>query len=178
MPPERKLFWLLVAATAVLYGAMLFGTGPVIMREAGGLWPFDVRMTGYSLDDARAFLTALSASGKSVYLGPAMWMDTVFPGAFALVLGLSLWGLSAGRRVAFRLAAVFAAALYGMFDYMENAAVATLLNTAPDALDAAIVARASRWTVLKFAFVDVAILLLAGLLIARRRARRNRRSGA
>jgi LPXTG-motif cell wall-anchored protein len=69
---------------------------------------------------------------------------------------------------------VLALAVVG-FDWLENHAVATLLRADPTTLDAATVAEAARWSVLKSVATTLAgLALLAGgiaALLRRRRAR-------
>jgi hypothetical protein len=63
------IFWLLVAAAGALYLAMMVLTVPVLLREAGGLKPFDFRPFGYSFHDVQTYLGAISEEGLATYLG-------------------------------------------------------------------------------------------------------------
>jgi len=172
MSNTRKAFWTLVALTTLIYAAMLLWTGPILVAEAGGLTPFDLRLTGYTLADSRAFLEALTPKGLALYSGPAGWLDTFFPGMFTLVLMWSIWALTHRRPFVLRFALVLTGFIYGILDYLENASVAVILKTPPDALDGALVSSASRFTVLKFIFVGIAIITIFALLIARARDKR------
>ncbi len=164
----HKLYWLLVVATVLLYATMIFWAGPQIsdMSTAEKL-PFDLRMFGYTHEEAQNFVASLSPGGLAFYLGPAMLLDTFFPAMFALVLGLGCWFLLAHRPLLMRVAALLIAAFYALFDYLENLAVTRMLNTHPEELPVQLAETASRWTVLKFFFVDAAITVLLVLLIAR-----------
>lgn len=166
-----KLYWLLFGLTAVVYGTMIFWAGPHIAASSGGRLPFDLHMVGYSFEEAQEFLTALTPEGAALYLGPAMWLDTFFPAMLALVLGWGSWMLLAHRGLILRIAVVVIAACYALFDYLENAAVARMLATPPEDLSHALVETASRWTVLKFFFVDAAITVICVLLVVRLIAR-------
>lgn len=160
----RLAFWFLAGATAVVWLFMVLLTLPYIQQQAGGLAPFDLRPLGYSFDEAKAFLTALSPQGKAYYLGPQHWLDLFFPGLVAATLYCALVVLlrpyvgGNGRFVA------ALAAFVAVFDWLENSAVAAMLNAGPDGIAADAVAAASRWTVLKSA--THTILLTATLLLA------------
>jgi hypothetical protein len=160
----RLAFWFLAGATIVVYLFMVLLTLPYIQQQAGGLAPFDMRPLGYSFDEAKAFLAALSPEGKAYYLGPQHWLDLFFPGLIAATLYCALVVLlrpylgANGRFVA--ALAVFVA----IFDWLENSAVAGMLNAGPDGITADMVAAASRWTLLKSGVSTVvytAVLVLA-----------------
>lgn len=157
---RKILFWAAILATGAVYLTMVLWTLPRIAREAGGLMPFDLRPLGYSVAEARAFLAALSETGREVYLTVQHRLDLVFPGLLALTLGLAFHRL-APRPLALVLSAVVIAA--AGFDYAENAAVAGLL-TAQAPTDASIVT-ASRFTVLKSVCASVGFVALLGLLL-------------
>ncbi len=163
----HRFFWPLVVVTVAVYGAMALWAGPNISTTNGRGLPFDMQMLGYSYDEARAYLGSLTPEGLAFYAGPAQWLDTFFPALFAMVLGIGCWILLAERPLILRLAALFVAGLYALFDYLENAAVARMLASTPDSLSEPLVETASRWTVLKFFFVDAAITILIVLMIAR-----------
>lgn len=151
----RWLNWLLVLASAVSYGVLVLWFGPQVQAGAGGLLPFDLRLTGYGPEAARALLTALTPEATALYLGPVRITDTIFPVLFALTLCLPLRGWHG---------LWFLPALgYGLADLAENRAVAALLRTGP-LVDDGSIAWASALTMAKFALVALAILLaLAGL---------------
>lgn len=160
----RLAFWFLAGATIVVYLFMVLLTLPYIQSQAGGLAPFDMRPLGYSFDEAKAFLSALTPEGKAYYLGPQHWLDLFFPGLIAATLYCALVVLlrpymgGNGRFVA------ALAAFVAVFDWLENGAVAGMLNAGPEGVTADMVAAASRWTLLKSgvsAVVYTAVLVLA-----------------
>ena len=71
-------FWLLFAATLSVYIVIVGWAIPMIAAEADGLTPFDMRPYGYSFDEARAFLSALTPRGVEIYLGPQQRLDTFY----------------------------------------------------------------------------------------------------
>ncbi len=117
MTAPRLAFWLLFAATLGVYATMLGWTLPAISAAAGGLPAFDMRPGGYSFDEAKAFLAALSPEGKALYLDVQHKLDTAYPGLLAATLffaiarwrrkswGIWRWLLAANRHshCAFRL---------------------------------------------------------------------------
>lgn len=160
----RILFWILVAAMSTLYGAMLFWSLPELARLSGGLAIFDLRLSGYSLETARAILTALGYEGQDFYLNIQQRLDTPYPALLGGVLGMAHYRLYP-RLWATGFSAVAIAGT--CFDYLENAAVAGMLRVGPEALDAAMVATASRWTQLKSSADAIAVLaVLVGLIWA------------
>ena len=118
---RRILFWAVILVTGAVYLTMLLWSLPAIARMADGIPPFDMRPTGYSVDEARDFLSALSTEGRAFYLDVQHWLDFAFPGLFALSLILGFLKL-APRVLALILSAVAVAAAW--FDWSENAAVA------------------------------------------------------
>ncbi len=144
---SRWFLWGLPVVTVLAYAVLALWFGPQVQAAAGGLQPFDMRVTGYSLADARAFLAALSPEGLALYQGPVRATDTIVPMLLTLTLCLPLrhrfwvWSLPALG--------------YGLLDLGENWAVSVLLRTGP-AVEAGPVMVASALTMLKFAVVTVA----------------------
>jgi cytidylate kinase len=167
MKPSRLLFLALVAVTLVVYGGLIFVAGPRIAAESGGGLPFDLHVTGYSPEHARGFLASLSDEGRAVYGGLAMTLDSFFPGLFALILGWGSWRLLRQQAVVLRIGVALIAACYALFDYLENWAVRKMLALDAVAVPDALVESASRFTVLKFLFVEASITVLIVLLVAR-----------
>src|SRR5262252_8963046 len=60
----------------MLWGVMVFGTLPYLRRTAGGLEPFDLRPFGYTPEEARALLYALSDIGRAYYADVQLQLDT------------------------------------------------------------------------------------------------------
>lgn len=171
----RLIFWLLSAAMLAIYFTMVLWSLPIVAENAGGMMPFDLRAAGYSYAEAQGFLAALSDYGRAFYLNVQHRLDNAYPALMAVVLVFAFVQLYQGvlRWVAIGLAIAGAG-----FDYMENVAVAVMLRAsgaAGDGLTEAMVATASRWTVLKSATVTLALLaLIIGAVMAYLRKRRAR----
>ena len=164
MAPRRALFWTLAAATLAVYAAMLGWSLPRLSAAASGLAPFDMRPLGYTEAEARVFLGLLGEEGARFYLGVQQRLDTAFPALSAATLAIAIAHLARAWPAPARYAAAAVPLLGGAFDYAENAAVAVMLRAGANGLTAEMVASASRWTVLKSAFVAVAFLLVLSLL--------------
>lgn len=152
----KRLTLYLWGITGINYAMMLFYSTPVLLKAAGGLLPFDLRLVGYTPDDAAQYLAAISDEGRHFYLTTQSMLDTFFPALFALSLMLTLY------RLAPKLPVLFLSPIAGaLFDYYENAAVAQiLLSTTPDA---ALVNMASLLTNLKFASIAFSLLMIIWL---------------
>ena len=162
---RRLTFWAVVAAALAVYAAMVLWSIPRIQAEAGGLPVFDMRPGGYGIEEARAFLTALSDEGRDFYLRVQHRLDLIYPALLALATGWALLRLAPGGG-AWRLLALVP--VPGMvFDWLENGAVARMLTAGPEGLTAAMVERASFWSQLKAGFTTGSLSLLLILLALR-----------
>ena len=146
----RWVNWAIFGATLVVWGLMALVVAPRLSAQAQGLDIFDMRPFGYSPDQARTFLGALTPQGQAFYLGPYRVFDTVFPILLSITLSLPLQRWSWFWSVP--------AFLYGVLDLPENWAVARLVRTGAMVDDGSI-QLASTVTQAKFAMVALAILL-------------------
>ncbi len=144
---------LIIGLTALTYAAMLIYSGPVLIEAAGGLWPFDVRIMGYTVEEATQYVTTITPEGRLFYLEVQHMLDTFFPALLAISLMLTLF------RLAPKLPVLYLFPISGaLFDYYENAAVGQILLT--NAPDKGLVEMASLLTGLKFASIAVSLLLI------------------
>lgn len=141
-----------LAASIGLWAFMVFWTLAYLRHIAGGLEPFDLRPFGYSVEEARAFLFALSEVGRDYYIDVQLKLDAIYPATYALSRGLLLWWLTQPGRVAdrplplaVRVMLVALPILTAALDYRENEGIAAMLHAGPQ-VDADIVAQASFWT--------------------------------
>ena len=160
----RLIFWVIFAITMGVYLTMALWSIPYIVSEANGLMPFDLRFIGYGFDDAAFFLEAISDEGRQFYLTVQHSLDGAYPGLMAVTLVMAFKSLFQGvTRYVVSAFAVLAA----VFDYLENAAVAGMLNSALIDVTPDVVAIADTWTVLKSATATVAFsAVLVGLVMA------------
>ena len=158
-------FWIVLAATLAVYAVMILWTLPVITSAAGGLAPFDMRPAGYSKPQARAFLTALSPEGRSLYLTVQHKLDLAYPALLAATLAMALTWLFPRLSTSARAALCALPVAGAVFDYIENARVGEMLRAYPGDVTAQQIELASRATILKSGYTTVAAgLILLGLV--------------
>lgn len=154
---SRAVNWGLPLLTAAVYGYLAVWLGGQLAAQAGGLMPFDLRLTGYGLTEARAYLRTITPDGVALYLGPVFWADTLFPALMGLCFA---WWMRPFAGV-FGMVCVLAAMSYVALDWGENWAVARMLEAGPDWVTLADVQRASALTLGKFAAFGLAAVLAA-----------------
>jgi hypothetical protein len=176
-PRTAHVIVALIVSFAV-FAVMAFWSMPYLRHIAGGLEPFDGRVFGYTVEEARPLLAALSDIGRNFYADVQLQIDTVFPAIYALSRILLLLWLTAPGRIAasvpfpLRIAFLVPPLLTAWFDYLENDAIAAMRVAGPQ-VGADLVARASFWTQAKWlaGFVTEAscVILLAVALVRWRR---------
>ena len=155
-----KVYWAVVAVTVANYLTMVLWSLPLVSEMAGGGVPFDMRPGGYSFEEARVFLSAMSSEGREFYLNTQQLLDFFYPTLFAITVSIALIHLMP-RYWGWILALVAIAA--GGFDHLENGAVAIMLGVTPDLVTEAMVSSASNWTLAKSistTFVSIALLVV------------------
>jgi hypothetical protein len=165
----------------VLWGVMVFWTLAYLRRTAGGLEPFDLRPFGYTPEEARALLYALSSIGRNYYADVQLQLDTAYPAVYAVSRGMLLFWLTAPGRTATRpipLPARFALLTLPLatawFDYFENEGIAAMLVAGPQAGDE-LIENTSFWTRAKSLVglaTELVCVMLAAIAFVRGRHRR------
>ena len=168
----NRWFWILLAAAAAVYLVIVVWSLPKIAAEAGGLAPFDLRSTGYSLEEAQAFLNALSEAGLAQYQGPQRWLDTLYPVLFAFVLILLTNWLTRERPRWLRLGFYGLILLSTFCDFLENVLVGRMLSVGAEGVTETLVSAASAATLYKFVFATLVMFGLLGLFMRGWLARR------
>lgn len=149
---------MMAVASAVMFAALaILSKG---WLEPGGLVIFDSRVQGYDLAAAEAYLGALSAGARALYLGVFRTLDTAFPVLLSLTLIVGIVTRAPGALGLLRMIALAATVAYLALDLSENAVVAQMLR-APEALTADLVTQASKLTVGKWITLSVATFLTA-----------------
>jgi len=162
----RAINWGLPLITAAVYAVLAFHFGGRLIAMADGQLPFDLRITGYTFPEARAYLRVLTPEGFALAMGPIAWLDTVFP----VLLGMTLLWWMRPFAGAFGMVCVLAAMSYVALDLGENASVRALLIAGPDWFRLDDVMRASTFTITKFAALALALILALRQSVRRHRA--------
>jgi hypothetical protein len=152
-----KVYWIMVVVTITNYLVMVMWSLPKISQMAGGGVPFDMRPGGYSFEEAMAFISAIDASDRDFYLNTQHMLDSSYPALLSTTLAIGLLNLLPPY---WRGAMATIAISAGIFDYLENVAVAKMLNIAPDLLTPDLVSTASNWTLAKSVSTTIASLVL------------------
>jgi hypothetical protein len=164
-----------------LWGVMVFWTLAYLRRIAGGLEPFDLRPFGYTPEEARALLFALSSIGRTYYADVQLQLDTAYPALYALSRGLLLFWVTAPGRTATRpiplparLSLLTLPLATAWFDFFENEGIAAMLAAGPQA-GAELIERTSFWTRAKSIAglaTELVCVILAAIAFVRWRHRR------
>jgi len=179
--PSGWLVIALLAATTIVWAALILITVPHLQSLAGGADPFDLRWYGYSEAAARQLLDALGREGRAYYLIPELALDMVFPPLYAVSRGLALWWLTMPGRscpgampIAWRWLLVAFPVAELIFDWSENTCIALMIWSWPD-LSPAVVHVSSVATQVKFvaaALTEISLVVFAALALVRWRQRR------
>ncbi len=172
------LFWGLVAAKAAVYLAMILWSLPRIASYANGQTPFDLRPTGYTFEEAKAFLAALGPEGADFYRDVQHQLDLFFPALAAAVVFFAIVWLLPRRLEGWRYVIAAPVVLMAVFDWSENHAVGQMLNAGAEGLTEELAGTANIWTIAKATASTVAYTALLALLIWNGVARWRRRSNA
>jgi len=151
----RVTFWLIFALMLAVYGAMVIWTLPAITAGAAGLLAFDLRPTGYSVEEARIFLDSLSDEARAFYLGPQRMLDMAYPALLGLVLIGAIRSLF--THTALRWGLILIVTGGAIADYYENFLVARMLVENQAAGDA-LITSASQATIVKSALGGLAMI--------------------
>ena len=145
--------FLIIGLMLLNLAMMLVYSSPILISEAEGLWPFDMRIIGYSHEAATLYVNTITPEGRLFYLEVQQMLDTFYPALLALSLMVTLY------RLAPKLPVLYLFPISGaLFDYYENASVAQILLT--NAPDAGLVEMASLLTGLKYASIAISLLAI------------------
>jgi hypothetical protein len=162
-----RIFWVVFAAMLVPWLVMNLWTAPRIEELAGGLRLPEMRLTGYSFEEAQDFVEAIGDEGARLYLEVQLWLDMAFPPLLGAVLFLGYRWLFPGPP-----GRVIGTISLGsiVIDYLENAAVAAMLRAGADGMTPQMAATANFWTTTKWSLALVgAVTLLIGIALRLRR---------
>lgn len=125
---------LLFLITNLVYAFMILITIPKVMKYANGMNLFDMMPTGYSIQYTKTLLETLGIQGRKTYLYSQIPVDMIYPLLFGItycllvVYLLNKIKLIEKPIIYLSLLPIFA----GLFDYLENIGIITMLNSYPD----------------------------------------------
>jgi hypothetical protein len=119
-------------AASGIYLLMIFITLAHI-ETLSGLRPFDMRLSGYSAEQADSLLSALGSSGRQYYLTRQIPLDLVYPALMALTLvSLLKWlGLRGAHRKLVQIGFWFSIGA-AVADYLENVGICLMILSWPE----------------------------------------------
>lgn len=164
----------LCATSVILFAVMIALEYAYYQRLSGGLPSLDIRLTGFSPEEAVAWLTALGDRGRETLL---VWqyscLDLIFPAIFGLALaGLVLhagrrWSYFAERSEGMQLAFALLVALpYVAANYAQNVFLIRMLAD-PSAASIRMVSITAELVELKVVLAVAAMLVVAALFMLR-----------
>jgi len=162
---SKLLFWMVLAVTLGVYAAMVLWTLPKITADANGLLVFDLRPGGYSFQEAKEFLAALSVEGNEYYRRVQQRLDTAFPLLNAISTGWAIFLLAPTAWGKWRNLLSLIPIPGMVFDYLENANVAALLEVGAEGITAEMVAKASFYSQSKAGSVTLSLMLLLSMIV-------------
>lgn len=148
-----------LAGIAALACFVILAVMSKLWIEPDGMTIFDSRLAGYDLADAQAFVAALNADQLGIYLGPFRIIDTIFPLLLTGFLWRTIWVGTAAEGTPMRVSAMLGPLLYLVFDLMENAQVAAILQS-QGALAPDLVGHASTLTQAKWMCLALSLLVM------------------
>lgn len=156
-----RLSAFLAALTAACYLVLAWMLFFQVKPHAGGAMPLDMRVFGYSADEAFGFLENLDPVGRAVYLNQVHWVDMIFPVLLTLFLGRWTFLGSRNLHLWSRVVLLVPIAGYLVMDLCENALVHELLLAGASEFHEATALLASRFTSTKFVLLFVSLGYLA-----------------
>lgn len=177
---EMKILFLFIL-TNIVYTIMLAITIPRVMSYSNGMKIPDMLPTGYSPEYVNTLMQTLGTEGRNAYLYQQIPLDMIYPGLFGitycLLLAYILKKLEKHNSKLFALSIIPFAS--GIFDYLENIGVITMLTTFPNT-SATIIRATSIFSILKstLTMVYFAILIISLFVLLTRYIRSKRKSSA
>jgi hypothetical protein len=158
--------------SAVLFAVMIVLEFFYFQRLSGGLSSLDIRLTGFSSDDAVAWLTALGEPGREAVL---VWQYSSFDLFFPAVFGLALLGvflniasrspvLAQRSRRAQLAAGTLIVLPYVVSNYAQNLFIVRMLSD-PSAASIWLTSVTSVLVMAKFVFALAAMVVIAAVFL-------------
>ena len=129
-----KKILLLFILTNIVYAIMLIITIPKVMSYAGGMKLLDMMPTGYNAGYVNSLLNALGSEGRNAYLFQQIPIDLIYPFLFGITYCLLYAFIikKLNKLNSFFFYFCYIPILAGLFDYLENIGIITLLKGYPE----------------------------------------------
>lgn len=113
---------------------MLRITIPKVMNYAQGMKLLDMLPTGYNSDYVISLLNALGTEGRNAYLFQQIPLDFIYPCLFGITYCLLFAFIinKLGKQNSFLFYLCFIPVFAGIFDYLENIGIITILKSYPE----------------------------------------------
>ncbi len=161
-----KKIIVLFILTNIIYAIMLIITIPKVMSFSNEMKLLDMMPTGYNAEYVNSLFNTLGDKGRDAYLFYQLPLDMIYPFLFGvsycLVLAYFLDKLGKTESYLFYLS--FIPLFSGLFDYLENIGIITMLNTYPDN-STMLTQTTNIFSVLKSSFTTIYFIILITCLI-------------
>ena len=162
-----KVVLAFIIPAIIVYFIMLLYTIPQVSEYAPGINLFDLSLTGYSFEYAIKLLDTLGSEGRELYLYRQLPLDFIYPGLFAVSCSLLLsWLFQKTHETNSRLFYFcYIPVAAGLFDYLENIFIASILTSYPNVSEVSIFL-ASSMTIAKSVLTTAFfVLLIIGVIL-------------
>ena len=129
----KKILWLFLITNSI-YVLMLFITIPHVMSFSKDMKLLDMLPTGYNVEYVNNLLISLGGQGRWAYLYNQIPIDMLYPGLFALTycLLLAYFLEKLNKLHSSYVYLCWLPILAGLFDYLENIGIITMLISFPE----------------------------------------------
>ncbi len=158
---KGKKVLLLFILTNLVYAFMLLVTIPKVMSFSNGMKLLDMLPTGYNAEYVNSLFDILGEKGREVYLFNQIPIDMIYPFlfgiSFCLVLAYFFQKLS--KLNGYFLYLCLLPVVAGIFDYLENIGIITMLINYPN-LSKSLITTTNIFTIFKSVFTTVYFVIL------------------
>lgn len=156
----RNVLIFFIPSLAV-YLLMLLHTIPGVESYAPEMKIFDLLPSGYSYDHAIKLLSALGNDGRNEYLSRQLPLDFIYPALLSIssFLMLAWLFLKRNEKDSRILYLCFVPIFAGIFDYLENIQIVTMILNFPDITKAQVIL-SSAFTMVKSGLTSLFFVIL------------------
>ncbi len=161
----RQVLWFFILSN-LIYFSMLLITIPKTMNFSNGMNLLDMMPLGYNSDYINSLFEALGKEGRDAYLYYQLPLDMFYPLfyaiSFSLLIAYFLKKIKQFNSALFYLCLL--PIIAGIFDYLENIGIITMLNNYP-LISEPVMVSTNVFTIIKSMTVSVTFITMIILLI-------------